>query len=202
MKFLQFLLFAGLLLLGVSFARPAFADPISEKSPQYAQITQTLQTLVQSQANPEEAGYTPEALTQKIADLRFQKYIMETSEDWGICRNDTSETIGIYTQNHKKRGTATLSYLGAGQTTDDDIACTGVYLPSDSLVSGVDLAGAAAVATLVDGSNVVVSQNPVTNALEFNLPLAGLFKAGETSLEVPNLTQADIAAQRPNAPID
>lgn len=201
MKFLQFLLFAGLLILGVSFARPAFADPISEKSPQYAEITQTLQNLVQAQANPEEAGYTPEALTQKISDLRFQKYIMENSEDWGICRNDTNTTIGIYTRTKKARA-ATLSYLGAGQTTDDDVACTGVYLPSDSVVSGVDLGGAAAVATLVDGSNVVVSQNPVTNALEFNLPLAGLFKAGETNLQIPDLTQADIAAQRPNAPID
>ncbi|MBD0336612.1 MAG: hypothetical protein ICV62_14080 [Cyanobacteria bacterium Co-bin13] len=202
MKFLQFLLFAGLLLIGVTLARPAFADPIAEKSPQYAEITQTLDTLIQAQTNPKEAGFTAESLAQKIGDLRFQKYIMETSEDWGICRNDTSETIGVYTRKPKKPGAAVLSYLGAGETTDDDVACTGIYLPGDSLVSDLDLGGGPVAATIIDGSNLVISQNPVTNAIEFNLPLTGVFQADQTDLLVPELTQAEVAAQVPNAPVD
>ncbi|WP_156119599.1 hypothetical protein [Leptolyngbya sp. KIOST-1] len=39
---LSFLLFAGVLLVLVGVARPANADPIAEKSPQYAEITQSL----------------------------------------------------------------------------------------------------------------------------------------------------------------
>lgn len=93
-----------------------------------------LTDLQQLQADPnadlEAAGYTAVSLTQKISDLRFQKYIQETSEDLGICRNATSATLGIYGYDpDMKNATPQIAYLGAGQTTDNDWACTGYSSP-------------------------------------------------------------------------
>lgn len=204
---LSFLLFAGVLLVLVGLARPAFADPIAKNNPQYAEITQTLTDLQQLQADPnadlEAAGYTAVSLTQKISDLRFQKYIQETSEDLGICRNATSATLGIYGYDPDlKNATPQIAYLGAGQTTDNDWACTGVFLPADATVTGLDLGGESAIATIVDGTQLTISENPVTGALSFDVPLYQVLKAADTTTPLPQLSAAEVAVQVANAPVD
>lgn len=204
---LSFLLFAGVLLVLIGIARPAAADPIAEKSPQYAEITQTLSELTQLQATPdtdlEAAGYSAASLAQKISDLRFQKYIQETSEDYGICSNTTASTVGVYGYDpDRKNATPQIAYLGAGQTTDDDWACTGVFLPADAAVTGLDLGGEGAIASLVDGTRLTISENPITGAIEFDAPIYKVLKATDTATPLPLLSQADVAAQVANAPVD
>ncbi|WP_323253978.1 hypothetical protein [Spirulina sp. CCNP1310] len=190
-----------MLWLTMAIAPTAFADPIAEKSPQYGEITQTLTTLEAAQADPEAAGYTLESLNQKISDLRLQKLIMESTEDLGICKNATAATIGVYGYDpDTKNATPVLAYLGAGQTTDDDWACTGVYLPTDAVTTGLDLQGSAAIATIVDGTRLTISQDPITGAITFDAPLYGLLQAPDVTL--PALTQADVALQPTTAPVD
>lgn len=204
---LSFLLFAGVLLVLVGLARPAFADPIAKTSPQYAEITQALTDLTQLQSDPdadlEAAGYTAASLSQKLSDLRFQKYIQETSEDFGICSNTTAATVGVYGYDpDRKNATPEITYLGAGQTTDDDWACTGVFLPADAAVTGLDLGGEGAIASLVDGTRLTISENPVTGAIEFDAPIYKVLKAADTTTPLPQLNLADVAAQVANAPVD
>ncbi|MBW4459040.1 MAG: hypothetical protein KME47_02185 [Nodosilinea sp. WJT8-NPBG4] len=204
---LSFLLFAGILLVLVGVARPAFADPIAQKSSQYAEITQALTDLQQLQSNPEAdlqaEGYTEASLTQKLSDLRFQKYIQDTSEDWGICSNTTAATVGVYGYDpDHKNVTPEIAYLGAGQTTDDDWACTGVFLPSDASVTGIDLGGEGAIASLVDGTRLTISENPITGAIEFDAPIYKVLKAADTTLPLPEFTLADVATQVATAPVD
>ncbi|MBE9160436.1 hypothetical protein IQ265_26970 [Nodosilinea sp. LEGE 06152] len=203
----SFLLFAGLLLVLVGVARPAFADPIAQKSPQYAEITQTLAELTRLQSTPNAdlaaAGYTAAELSQKISDLRFQKYIQETSEDLGICSNTTASTVGVYGYDPDRKNAAPqIAYLGAGQTTDDDWACTGVFLPADAVVAGLDLGGEGAIAALVDGTRLTISENPATGAIEFDVPLYKVLKAADTATPLPQFSLADVAGQVATAPID
>jgi hypothetical protein len=203
----SFLLFAGLLLVLVGIARPAFADPVAKNNPQYAEITQALTDLQQLQSDPdadlESAGYTAASLSQKLSDLRFQKYIQETSEDLGICSNATAATVGVYGYDpDRKNATPQIAYLGAGQTTDDDWACSGVFLPSDATVTGLDLGGEGAIASIVDGTRLTISENPVTGAIEFDVPLYKVLKAADITAPLPQLSLADVAAQVANAPVD
>lgn len=204
---LSFLLFAGVLLVMVGLARPALADPIAEKSPQYAEITQALDELTQLQANPdadlEAAGYTAASLSQKLANLRFQKYIQETSEELGVCRNATAATVGVYGYDPDRKNAAPeIAYLGAGQTTDDDWACTGIFLPADAAATGLDLGGEGAIATLVDGTRLTISENPITGALEFDAPIYKLLTAADTAPPLPQLSSADVGVQAATAPVD
>lgn len=202
-KLLSFLVFAGVLLVLIGMARPVFADPIAEKSPQYADIIQALDTLQQAQADPAAAGYTAAELSQKISDLRFQKYIQESTEDWGVCTNATTATIGVYGYDPDlKTPTPQVAYLGAGQTTDDDWACTGVYLPSDATVTGIDLAGTDAIAQIVDGTHLTISQDLETGSLVFDAPVYKVLRTDDVAQPLPQLAQADVAAQVNTVPVD
>ncbi|MGH2415953.1 MAG: hypothetical protein ACRDEA_20140 [Microcystaceae cyanobacterium] len=204
MKLIKVVLVALVLFVNLFVAQYSWADPISEKSPDYPEITQTLNNLLQAKANPKDSGYSAEDLQQKIAALQFQKYIMESTEDWGVCSNQTNKTIGVYAHKPKKHSAAsenTLYYLGAGETTDDDWDCDGVYLPNGVKAGGL-VGDAAGAVKIVDGTRLVVSSNPATGEIEFNAPLAQAFKAGEGNWSIPDLSQADIDAQVPNAPID
>ncbi len=126
---------------------------------------------------------------------------MENTEDWGICRNNTTATIGVYGYDpDKKNATPELAYVGPGQETDNDWACTGVYLPGDAQVTGLDLKGEPAIAEIVDGTRLTISQNPDTQALEFDVPIYRLRQGAEGNL--PQLTQAEVSAAVPNAPVD
>lgn len=201
MKLFKVVFVVLVLLVNLLIAPASFADPIAEKSPEYAEITQTLDRLLQARANPDETGYAAEDLQQQIANLQFQKYIMETSEDWGMCSNNTNSMVGVYAHKPKKSTTNTLYYLAPGETTDDDWDCDGVYLPNDIKVAGLNLGSAGAV-KIVDGTQLVIGTNPATGAIEFNAPLSSVFKTGEGNWLIPDLSQADIDAQTANAPVD
>jgi hypothetical protein len=203
MQFLRTVLIAVVLLVNLWIVQPAWADPIAEKSPEYAEITQTLTHLLQSQTDPEQAGYSAAELQQKIAALQFQKYIMESSEDWGVCKNNTSSIVGVYAHKPVKpytNNTNTLYYLAPGEETDEDWDCDGVYLPNDAKIPGLDLGGAGAV-KIVDGSRLTIDTDPA-GAIQFNLPLANVYKAGESTWTIPNLSQAEVDTQVANAPTD
>ena len=150
-------------------------------------------------------GYSAEELQQKINTLQFQKYAMETTEDWGICRNETGQTIGVYLHKPQKPYTmsfaSALYFLAPGQETDEDWDCDGVFVPSDAQIAGLDLGGAGAV-KITDENRLVVSNNPFAGGVSFNAPLAGAVTAEEGNWLIPNFTQSDVAAQFPNAPND
>jgi hypothetical protein len=205
MKLIKTLLVALVLLVNVVIIQPALADPISEKSPDYPRITQALDELLQVRANPEQTEYSAAELEQKIATLQLQKYVLETSEDWGVCRNETGKTLGVYLHQPKQANQDTLYYLADGESTDDNYDCSGIYLPNDAKVAGLDLAVGAPVAlSIVDGTQLTATTNPTTGKLELNVPsaLTQIVNVGEASWSIPNLAQADIDAQTPNAPAD
>jgi hypothetical protein len=205
MKKLKLLLVLLMCLVSFAIAGPASADPIAKKSPDYPVVTQALNDLLQLQKDPNQTTYKSEELQQKIADAKLQKYLMESVEGWGTCRNETGKTLAVYAHKPKASAINTLYYLGAGQETDDDWDCDGIYLPSDAKLAGFSLAGADPIALkILDGSRLVTTTNPATGEMELNLPLAltQLVKAGEVNGAIPAMAQADIDAQPPNAPID
>ncbi len=133
---------------------------------------------------------------------------METTEDWGVCQNDTASTIGVYAHKPKKGRVAenTLFYLGAGQSTDDEWDCDGVYLPSGSKAAltsvglSEDLTEPVAL-KITDGTRLVISASP-ENVISFNLPPVQVLKVDGSTWSIPDLTQTDIDAAVPNAPQD
>ena len=206
MKLFKIALVVLMFLINVlAIAQPSLADRIAKKSLDYPQVTQALAALSKVKADPTQSQYTAEELQQKTADLQLQKYILETSEDWGTCRNETGKTLAIYAHKPKSAGTNTLYYLGNGKTTDDDWDCDGVLLPNDAKVAGFNLtAGEPAALKILDGTQLVATTNPDTEEVELNTPLAltKILNVGEANWLIPNLAQADIDAQKPNAPID
>lgn len=205
MKLIKAFLIILVLLVNVVIAQPSLADPIAEKSPDYPKVTQTLNELLQIRANPDQTEYSAAELQQKIATLQLQKYILETSEDWGVCRNETGKTLGVYLHEPKKATQDTLYYLADGESTDDDYDCSGIYLPNDAKVAGLGLVGNAPVAlSILDGTQLTATTNPTTNEIELNVPstLTEIVNVGEENWTIPNLAQADIDAQTPNAPAD
>lgn len=186
-------------------ASPVLADRIAKKSPDYPVVVQTLDQLLLTQSDPEQTEYYPEELQQKIETAKLQKYILETAEDWGVCRNKTGKTLGIYGHAPKKSTQNTLVYLADGEETDDNWDCEGIYLPNDVQVASLNLvAGEPSTLKIIDGTNLVVSTNQTTGELEFNVPsgLLQIVPIADNNWSVPNLTQADIDAQVPNAPTD
>ncbi|KAB8334738.1 hypothetical protein SD80_006820 [Scytonema tolypothrichoides VB-61278] len=221
MKIFKAVLAFLFLVLNLVIAQPSFADPIAEKSPEYAQITQQLNQLLQARSNPSAAGYnTAEELQKSISDLQFQKYVMETTEDWGVCRNETGKTLAVYAHKPSKNGSSanTLFYLGNGQKTDEDWDCDGIYVPSGVNVAGVKVPvgenqeqvgenqeqqlGQPLFVKIVDGTQLIARTNALTGEIELNAPPAGVVPASEQNPVGPNFSQAQIDAQVPNAPID
>ncbi|MBD2092952.1 hypothetical protein H6F67_24185 [Microcoleus sp. FACHB-1515] len=210
MKFLKLAVVVLVLLVNFAIVRPAWADVNLTKTPAYAELTDNLNRLLKTATDPNQTDYTEAELQQQIGQLQLQKYILETSEDWAQCRNQTGQTIAVYA-NKPKKATAdqpnTLFYLGVSEETDDDWNCNGFYLPAGTNVAGVNSIapqelGEAIALKVLDGAQIVATTNPDTGAVEFNLPPAKVFKAGDVSWDIPSLTQADIAAQTPNAPVD
>lgn len=208
MKLCKSLLIAIVLLINLVIISPAWADrPKLTETPDYAVVTQTIQDLLQAKAAPDLGGYKPEELQQKLGDLQLQKYILETASGWAQCRNNTRKTLAVYAHKSKKANSAsTLYYLGDGQITENEWNCDGVYLPAGTQVAGLttDEQGLAEPVALkiVSGTQLVASVNPETSVVEFNVNPAQIFKDGEGGWAVPTLTQADIDAQTPNAPIE
>lgn len=205
MKLIKFALVGLLMLVNLIIASPSWADAGKfKKSPVYTEVTQAIDNLINA---PDQSNLTAEEIQNKLGNLRLQRYIMETADDRSQCRNETGKTLAIYAKSKKAPANqpSTLYYLGAGQKTDDDYVCEGIYLPSGANVA-LGLAPQAlteAIAlTIVPGTQLVATTNPATGALNLNAPPARVLKAGEASLAIPNLAQADIDAQAPNAPVD
>lgn len=207
LKIVHLVLVCLVLLVNLCITRPAFADrPKLDQNVDYLEITESLDGLLQarnSETLPEGIS-SPEALQQKITELQYQKYIVESGEGYGICQNNTSQTIAVYGPKAKK-STSTydneLYLLPAGEETDEDWDCDGVYFPSDANFAGGNL-GAAAAVKILDGTDLNITENPGTGAIELNLPPVQVFKAGDANWNIPDLTTADLTRQFPQAPTD
>lgn len=206
MKLWKTILLGLLLCFNFAIAKPALADrPNFQNNPDYIEITENLNKLLEGKQNntlPE--GVNTSEVNQKIAQLQFEKYIIENGEETTVCRNETGKSLAVYGSKSKKSDSTydnTLYLLPDGQSTDDDWNCEGVYLPNDVKVAGLDLNSAAAVKVL-NGTNLVVKANPDTGAYELNLPPAKVFKTGEANWDIPDLSQASLDIQYPKAPID
>lgn len=208
MKLCKSLLIAIIVLLNLVIVSPAWADrPRLTETPDYVAVTQAIQDLLQAKTAPDLAGYKPEELQQKLGDLQLQKYILETARGWAQCRNQTGKTLAVYAHKGKKANQAsTLYYLGNGQMTENEWNCDGVYLPAGTRVLGLttnEQGLAAPVAfKIVSGTQLVASVNPENSVVEFNVNPAQILNDGEGGWAVPVLTQADIDAEIPNAPIE
>lgn len=205
MKRLKVLFIILCLLVNFTIARPVWADrPPLDQNPDYIAITESLTTLTQARDTDDlPANTTLAEVESQIRDLQYQKYILETGKDT-TCQNNTTQPVAVYGQK-PKRSTATyeqvLYVLPPGEETDDDWVCQGVYLPSDAQIAGLPLNSAAAVKILA-GTRLVLSEDPETGVVAFNLPPASVFKSGDVNWEIPNLTQADLPTQLPVAPLD
>ncbi len=218
MKIFKFVLVLLVMAANLVFVPPSWADapktPKYATNPDYIEVTQTLNTLKTAKDAPDTAQtYTPEQLQQKIAQLEFQKYTLETGKPWGQCRNETGKTLAVYGPKGKKAASSTyenaLYFLADGQTTKHKWDCDGIYLPSDIKATDLrttdrpseELTGGLAV-KIVDGTQVVARANPDTGAVEFNVPTAKVFQPGDANWFVPDVTQAYIDTQVPNAPTE
>jgi hypothetical protein len=211
MKLKKFLIVL-LILINFIFAQPSWASRSKlTQTPEYTEVTQSLNQLLQDKASPQDSEYTLLKIEQKIGQLQLQKYILETASDPAQCRNETGNTLAVYAHKGKKAQQPTLFYLGNGKVTDDDWNCDGVYLPSGAKLANAttlaieELAEAEAF-KIVPGTQLVVSTNSQTGAYELNVSPAKVFKTGDKTVEsswsIPNLSISDVSTQVPNAPID
>jgi hypothetical protein len=107
-----------------------------------------LQAAKQAQSQTE--NYNPEEIQQKIDELEFQKYALETGVNWGQCRNETGKTIAVYgpkpdlddddddVEYQYENG---LYFLANGQTTKKKWDCNGVYLSSGVKTAAINAEG-------------------------------------------------------------
>ncbi|MHC5597112.1 MAG: hypothetical protein ACYTXC_14415 [Nostoc sp.] len=201
MQFLKIVLVALVLMVNLGIAQPSWAGKDFTKGADYAEVTQALNQLLTVKDTPEQAGYTPEQFQQRLAQLQFQKNVIETASKRAQCRNETGKTLAVYANKPKKSPTQ-LYFLGAGTITDDDWDCDGIYLPAGSqvvlgrnsqpqeLTQGIAL-------KFVDGTQSIARTNPATGVIELNVEPAKVFKAGESSWVLPTFSQADIDTQIP-----
>ncbi|MBN3870737.1 MULTISPECIES: hypothetical protein [unclassified Nostoc] len=201
MQFLKIVLVALVLMVNLVIAQPSWAGKDFTKGADYAEVTQALNQLLTVKDTPEQAGYTPEQFQQRLAQLQFQKNVIETARKRAQCRNETGKTLAVYANKPKKSPTQ-LYFLGAGKITDDDWDCDGIYLPAGSQVvlgpnaQSQQLTQPIAV-KFVDGTQSIARTNPATGVIELNVEPAKVFKAGESSWLLPTFSQADIDTQIP-----
>ncbi|MDZ8089630.1 MAG: hypothetical protein RMY16_29365 [Nostoc sp. DedQUE12b] len=201
MQFLKILLVALVLMVNLLIAQPSWAGKDFTKGADYAEVTQALNQLLTVKNTPEQAGYTPEQFQQRLAQLQFQKNVIETARKRAQCRNETGKTLAVYANKPKKSPTQ-LYFLGAGTITDDDWDCDGIYLPAGSQVALgpnaqlQELSEPIAI-KFVDGTQSLARTNPATGAIELNVEPAKVFKAGESTWLLPTFSQADIDTQIP-----
>lgn len=205
MQFIKIILVVLVFIVNLTIAQPSWAGKDFTKGADYAEVTQALNQLLTVKDNPEQAGYTPEQFQEKLSQLQSQKYVMETARKRAQCHNETGRTLGIYANKPKKSPTQ-LYFLAAGQVTDDDWDCDGIYLPAGSQVvltpnSQVQELTEPIAVKFVDGTQSIARINPATGAIELNIAPAKVFKAGEGSWLLPTLSQADIDAQVPSPQI-
>jgi hypothetical protein len=197
--------FVIFLILVCSLLLTPFAWADSGKYMETSEYKEVIQAITNLRDVTKTTGLSPDMVQQKMADLRFQKYIMESADDPALCRNKTGKTLAIYARPQNSTASPILYYLGDGQETDEDFECTGVYLPGGSKVvlpvaaAQEELAESVALKFL-PGTQLVAIASP-DGAIEFNAP-AKVFKSGEIDWAMPAITQADVEAHSPNAPLD
>ncbi|BAY34508.1 hypothetical protein NIES2107_64130 [Nostoc carneum NIES-2107] len=202
MQFIKIVLVALVFILNLTFAQPSWAGKDFTKGADYAEVTQELNQLLTAKANPEQAGYTPEQFQERLSQLQSQKYVMETARKRAQCFNQTGRTLGVYANKPKKSPTQ-LYFLAAGQITDDDWDCDGIYFPAGTQVvltpnTEVQQLTEPIAVKFVDGTQSIARTNPATGAIELNVAPAKVFKAGEGNWLLPTLSQADIDVQVPS----
>lgn len=216
MKFLKSLLIALVILASFLVAQPSFADkPKFLKNPDYIEVTKSLESLqAAKQAQSQTENYNPEQIQQKIDELEFQKYALETGVSWGQCRNETGKTIAVYgpapdlddDDDVEYQYDNGLYFLANGQTTKKKWDCNGVYLPSGARTAVTNPKGqvqdldAPVAVKIVDGTELVVKTNPDNDVIDFSVAPAKVYKAGDANWFIPNVTQAVIETRVPNAP--
>ncbi|MDZ8056345.1 MAG: hypothetical protein RMX68_024500 [Aulosira sp. ZfuVER01] len=202
MQLIKIILVALVFILNLTVAQPSWAGKDFTKGTDYAEVTQELYQLLSVQANPEQAGYTPEQFQERLSQLQSQKYVMETARKRAQCFNQTGGTLGVYANKPKKYPTQ-LYFLAVGQITDDDWDCDGIYFPTGTRIAlnpnaqVQELTEPIAV-KFVDGTQSIARTNPATGAIELNVAPAKIFKAGEGNWLLPTLSQTDINAQIPS----
>lgn len=213
MQRFQALLIVLVVLASLVFAQPSLADrPKFSKNLDYIEVSKALDELLTTKdAQAQTQGSTPKETQNKIDELEFQKYALETGINWGQCRNQTENTLAVYGpkpdfDDDDDAYDNGLYFLAAGQTTKDKWDCNGVYLPSGVQASGISPDGesqelAPVAVKIADGTQIVIKTNPITGTVEFNVPPMKVIKAGEAKWFIPNVTQAAINARIPNAPI-
>lgn len=205
MQLIKIILVALVFILNLTVAQPSWAGKDFTKGADYAEVTQELNQLLSAQANPEQTGYTPEQFQKRLSQLQSQKYVMETARKRAQCLNQTGRTLGIYANKPKKYPTQ-LYFLAAGQITDDDWDCDGIYFPAGTQVvlspnTQVQQLTEPIAVKFVDGTQSIARTNPATGAIELNVAPANVFKAGEGNWLLPTLSQADIDRQVPSPQI-
>lgn len=205
MQFIKIFLVALVFILNLTIAQPSWAGKDFTKGTDYAEVTQELNQLLTVKDNPEQAGYTAEEFQTRLSQLQSEKYVIETARKRAQCFNQTGKTLGVYANKPKKYPTQ-LYFLAAGQITDDDWDCDGMYLPAGTQVvlnptgEVQELTEPIAV-KFVDGTQSIARTNPTTGAIELNVAPAKVFKVGETNWLMPTLSQANIDAQVPSPQI-
>ncbi len=189
------------LLANLFIAQPSWAEKKLAEDPDYIEVTEALQTALQEQQTQ---GTTSENQLE-IANLKFQKYLLENSEDpVGICRNETDKTLLIYGEKSKK-STSTydneLYLLPSGAETDDEWDCQGVYIPGQA-ATAEQAATSPKAYKFVHGTRLVATTNTDTGETEFNLPPAKVFQPGDANWLIPENLQAALDAGFTTAKID
>ncbi len=216
MKIWKSLLIVLMIFVNFTFAQPSFADrPKFSKNPDYIEVTKALKQLTQAkQARTELTGVPPQEIQQKIDELAFQKYALETGINWGQCENQTGNTIAVYGKraNDEEDEDAVyengLYFLADGQSTKSNWDCDGFYLPKDAKLAALIPDGQVQEFTepvaikIPDGTKLTIKTNPDNAAIEINIPHAQIVKANEVNWFIPNVSQALINTRVPNVPTE
>ncbi|MDZ8183389.1 MAG: hypothetical protein RMX96_00805 [Nostoc sp. ChiSLP02] len=214
MKIWKSLLIVLMIFANLAFAQPSFADrPKFSENPDYVEVTKAIKQLTQAKkAKNQLVGVTPGEIQQKIDELEFQKYALETGSSWGQCENYTGNTIAVYGKpaNEELDDDAAyengLYFLADGQSTQNNWDCDGFYLPNDAKLAAFTPDGKTQELTqptaikIPDGSKLTIKSNPDTGALEINIPNAQIVTANDVNWFIPNVAQALIDTRVPNAP--
>ncbi|MBW4507749.1 MAG: hypothetical protein KME64_14725 [Scytonematopsis contorta HA4267-MV1] len=216
MKLFSYFLLLLVVLLNLVFAQPSWADaPKITKSPEYKELTKSLDVLTSKleaakSGEPLPSDLTIKDLQKKVDELSFEKYALERGLSWGQCTNETGKTIAVYGPKSKKDKSESsydnaLYFLGNGQTTPTEWDCQGIYLPSDTKIANLNtdpnqnLDGAIAI-KILKGTQLVAKSNPDTGVLELNTNPSKIFQAGDVKWYIPNVPAASIASRVPNVP--
>lgn len=165
----------------------------------------------------------------RLEDLNQLASTIRRSDDRAQLRNDSTHNIGLFLRYKKDppEAAARLQVLGPAQESDDDFELLGIYVPAGVTLqwgqggqppSGAGPAPGPRVARVLAGQQLRVADAPLATetpdvgssqeasvGYSLNLPIFALLEpeaAAAIAAEVPTLSQAELDAQRANAPTD